>query len=111
MAGPRADCSDPRVRSLSITGNVLQSGNMSGQAESWDLDTIVETLRTRVEHFLARQASEPSRRILIALAGVPGAGKTTITSALLRDLSRRGIDGVVVVPMVQHMLLQPRATS
>lgn len=84
---------------------------MPGKTEPWGLDRIVETLRTRVERLLARQASEPSRRILIALAGVPGAGKTTVTSALMRDLSRRRVDGVVVVPMVQHMLLPTCATS
>lgn len=84
---------------------------MAGQVASWDLDKIVETLRARVEHLLARQAADPSRRILIALAGVPGAGKTTVTSALLRDFAKRGMDSVVVVPMVQHTLLQPRSTS
>lgn len=122
MSGPKmkgsisrpnvAQMNNPRIRRSSITGNVLQSGNMSSkQAGSWDLDRIVKALRTRIELLLARQASNPSQRLLVALAGVPGAGKTAVTSALLRDLSTREIDGVVVVPMVQHMLLQSDSTS
>lgn len=43
--------------------------------------------------------SPPERRIIIALAGVPGSGKSTIAAALLAHLDRIGICDVVVAPM------------
>jgi len=44
--------------------------------------------------------SPPKRRIVIALAGVPGSGKSTIATTLLAHLDRAGIRDVVVAPMV-----------
>lgn len=44
--------------------------------------------------------SPPNRRIIIALAGVPGSGKSTIAASLLAHLKRIGISDVVVAPMV-----------
>jgi tRNA uridine 5-carbamoylmethylation protein Kti12 len=38
--------------------------------------------------------------MLVALAGVPGSGKSTISSALLQELTGRGIQDVAIVPMV-----------
>ncbi|KAJ4374720.1 hypothetical protein N0V83_001795 [Neocucurbitaria cava] len=58
-------------------------------------DTVLQ-LAGRLEALLAQQASE---RILIALAGVPGSGKTTVSQALLAELSIRHIHDVAVVPM------------
>jgi pantothenate kinase len=40
------------------------------------------------------------RRIIIALAGVPGSGKSTIATGLLAHLDRAGVRDVVVAPMV-----------
>jgi putative protein kinase ArgK-like GTPase of G3E family len=54
----------------------------------------------RTENLLSRQATNPSRRMLVALAGVPGAGKSTVSDALVSELAARGIKDVVVVPMV-----------
>jgi putative protein kinase ArgK-like GTPase of G3E family len=62
-------------------------------------DTILD-LERRVEKLLLRQASEPRQRILVALAGVPGSGKSTVSSALVTQLKLRGVQDVVVVPMV-----------
>lgn len=45
--------------------------------------------------------SPPERRIIIALAGVPGSGKSTIAAALLAYLDQIGICDVVVAPMVK----------
>lgn len=54
--------------------------------------------------------SLPNRRIVIALAGVPGSGKSTIAATLLAHLDRIGICDVVVAPMVilnrEHSLTQ-----
>lgn len=67
-----------------------------------ELDKNVAALQCRVESLLERQRSDASGRILVALAGVPGSGKTTVSSALLLSLSKRGMSkqDVVVVPMV-----------
>ncbi|KAL1598563.1 hypothetical protein SLS59_006850 [Nothophoma quercina] len=37
--------------------------------------------------------------MLVALAGVPGSGKSTVSSALLEELASRGIRDVAIVPM------------
>lgn len=54
----------------------------------------------RVETLLSCQTSNPRQRILIALAGVPGSGKSTVSHALLAELQLRDVHDVVVVPMV-----------
>lgn len=67
-----------------------------------DLEANVATLQGRIDRLLEQQKSDARGRILVALAGVPGSGKTTVSSALLASLSRNGKsrDDVVVVPMV-----------
>lgn len=67
------------------------------------LDETASHLCDRIKHLLSRQASCPQQRILIALAGVPGSGKTTISSAVLERLCSQGINDVVVVPMVPYI--------
>jgi len=57
-------------------------------------------LAKRTENLLSRQASDPGRRMLVALAGVPGAGKSTVSDALITELTARGNKDVAVVPMV-----------
>ncbi|KAJ4116999.1 hypothetical protein NW765_010412 [Fusarium oxysporum] len=65
-----------------------------------DLVKTTNKLNDRVERLLTRQKlSGPTRRILIALAGVPGSGKTTISDALIRELKKNGILDVAVLPM------------
>ncbi|KAK7949387.1 uncharacterized protein PG986_010273 [Apiospora aurea] len=66
-----------------------------------DLEKNVATLRGRIDRLLEQQESNARGRILIALAGVPGSGKTTVSSALLASLSESGRsrEDVVVVPM------------
>jgi len=58
---------------------------------------ILDLVR-RVEKLLA---SDSHQRVLIALAGVPGSGKSTVSHALLAELALRGIQDVAVVPMVR----------
>ena len=57
-------------------------------------------LVSQVEKLLERQASDPRQRMLVALAGVPGSGKSTVSHAVLQELANRGIDDVAIVPMV-----------
>ncbi|XP_014554009.1 hypothetical protein COCVIDRAFT_40035 [Bipolaris victoriae FI3] len=63
------------------------------------LPAAILDLVKRTEKLLARQASNPSQRMLVALAGVPGAGKSTVSDALLIELAARGIKDVAIVPM------------
>jgi adenylylsulfate kinase-like enzyme len=72
-------------------------------AKDLTVDTLQDTilnLERRVEELLLRQASEPRQRILVALAGVPGSGKSTVASALVTELKLQGVQDVVVIPMV-----------
>ncbi|KAK8135169.1 nicotinamide riboside kinase [Apiospora sp. TS-2023a] len=66
-----------------------------------DLEKNVATLQGRLDRLLEQQKSDGRGRILVALAGVPGSGKTTVSSALLASLARNGRsrEDVVVVPM------------
>lgn len=69
------------------------------------VDTFQETildLVKRVEKLLLRQATETRQRMLVALAGVPGSGKSTVSDALLAELALRGVKDVAVVPMVSR---------
>jgi putative protein kinase ArgK-like GTPase of G3E family len=61
--------------------------------------TILD-LAQRVEKLLLRQATEPRQRILVALAGVPGSGKSTVSNALVVELRLCGVEDVAIVPMV-----------
>ncbi|KAL6709124.1 hypothetical protein ACN47E_001940 [Coniothyrium glycines] len=63
------------------------------------LPTAIPDLASRIERLLARQKLNPRQRILIALAGVPGSGKSTVSSAVLAELEARRVGDVAVVPM------------
>ena len=65
---------------------------------STDFEQAVAILCLRIQSLLT-QANRPEKRILIALAGVPGSGKTTISAAVLRALPSYGIENAQVVPM------------
>lgn len=69
--------------------------------EAPNVSESVALLCRRVEALIAAKAlTDPGGRVLIALAGVPGSGKSTISSALLQALPAYGIDNVAVLPMV-----------
>lgn len=63
------------------------------------LGTTIDRLQHRVLGLL--NTSPLERRIIIALSGVPGSGKSTIVTALLAQLERAGIRHVAVAPMVR----------
>jgi Mrp family chromosome partitioning ATPase len=74
-------------------------------AKELTIDGLTEpilNLVRRVETLLQRQAADPQQRVLVALAGVPGSGKSTVSHALLTELASRGIYDVAVVPMVRY---------
>lgn len=64
-----------------------------------ELSRIVSSLQKRIDNL--RTFVKAEERIIIALAGVPGSGKSTISGALVQQLRSVGIDDVVVVPMVR----------
>lgn len=71
-------------------------------AKDLNTDGLTETildLVSRIEK-LRRIATNPRQRVLVALAGVPGSGKSTVSHALLQELARRGVSDVAIVPMV-----------
>ncbi|RMZ71160.1 phosphoribulokinase uridine kinase family [Pyrenophora seminiperda CCB06] len=72
---------------------------MANYSDVDTLTTVTLDLVRRIETLLSRQASNPGQRMLIALAGVPGSGKSTISNALLTELASRGIQDAAVVPM------------
>ncbi len=72
-------------------------------AQDLNLSSLTEPtlhLFSRIENLLQRESSNPRQRILVALAGVPGSGKSTVSHALLQELKRRDINDVAIVPMV-----------
>ena len=65
---------------------------------SINLSGAIDVLQDRI---LALRATTPShRRIIVALTGVPGAGKSTIAAGLLVQLQHAGVRDVTIVPMV-----------
>jgi 2-phosphoglycerate kinase len=60
-----------------------------------------ETLLKRLELLILRNAHSPHKRIIIALAGTPGSGKSTISSALTRRFNARNEGKLQIVPMVR----------
>jgi pantothenate kinase-related protein Tda10 len=73
-----------------------------------DLEKTVMMLRDRILRLLERQqSSQKDERILIALSGVPGSGKSTVGAALLREMPRHNINDVCILPMVSITLKKP----
>ncbi|KAK9413419.1 putative Phosphoribulokinase/uridine kinase [Seiridium unicorne] len=70
-----------------------------GSLQDFSLDETIRKLCVRIESLLVRQSLCPQQRLLVALAGVPGSGKSTVSGALIKALFQRGIFDVVVVPM------------
>ena len=76
-----------------------------------ELDKTINTLCDRVQKLLSRHAAYPRERVLIALAGVPGSGKTTVSSAVMERLRSRGVGRIMVAPMVRYPRLMISATE
>lgn len=64
------------------------------------LSSTIDKLQERVLRLL--EITPPERRIIIALSGVPGSGKSTIVAGLLANLSHAGMRDVAVAPMVSQ---------
>lgn len=67
-------------------------------------EATTDLLCGRIECLLTRQNLQPKQRLLVALAGVPGSGKSTVSGTLMAALNQRGVSDVVVVPMVCRLL-------
>ncbi|KAI4937239.1 uncharacterized protein J4E92_001969 [Alternaria infectoria] len=72
---------------------------MPAESKVDGLRAAILDVAKRTENLLSRQATNPGHRMLVALAGVPGAGKSTVSDALVSELAARGIKDVAVVPM------------
>ncbi|KAF3037213.1 putative kinase [Didymella heteroderae] len=72
---------------------------MAKDSKSDGLTETILDLLSHVEKLLHRQAFNPRQRVLVALAGVPGSGKSTVSHALLQELAGRGVNDVAIVPM------------
>ena len=63
-----------------------------------ELLDVLHTMHKRIERL--RETEAASTRVVIALASIPGSGKSTIATALLEHLRLVGHTDVAVVPMV-----------
>lgn len=77
---------------------------MEVESKAATLNLSVDILCRRVAALQERIPRSTRRRILITLAGVPGSGKSTVATALTTSLREKGVENVVVLPMV----LKPR---
>ncbi|KAH8691739.1 P-loop containing nucleoside triphosphate hydrolase protein [Phaeosphaeriaceae sp. PMI808] len=68
-------------------------------AEVDTLQVAILHLAKRIVTLLQRQEANPRQRILVALAGVPGSGKSTVSNVLEAELASRGVQDVAVVSM------------
>ncbi len=59
----------------------------------------IDVLHQRIEAL--RETIGPRHRIIIALAGAPGSGKSTIAAKLLSRLAVNGVHDIAVMPMVR----------
>lgn len=69
------------------------------------MDNSEQILYQRVRALVARYPPSTHRRILIALAGSPGSGKTTISSALQRSFNETNAEQIQIIPMVRVSFL------
>lgn len=51
-----------------------------------------------------RKRSRSDQRVLVAVAGGPGSGKSTLCSRLLQQAQEEGLHDMVAVPMVSYNL-------
>ena len=54
----------------------------------------------RVEALLRDDSLSSQKRIIIAMAGAPGSGKSVISAALVKLFNERNVEQMKVVPMV-----------
>lgn len=73
---------------------------MTVEVVSESVTQVVETLHRRIVDLLQRNSGNPQKRLIIAIAGVPGSGKSTISGALQSLLRSHGVGNLSVLPMV-----------
>lgn len=83
-----------------VSSLFFEALNMAKDVHTDGLNETVLDLAGHVMKLLHCQASNPRQRVLVALAGVPGSGKSTVSHALLEELAGRGVKDVAIVPMV-----------
>ncbi|RFU30152.1 hypothetical protein B7463_g6188, partial [Scytalidium lignicola] len=63
------------------------------------MDAIITTLSERLTKLLEQNPPSSHRRLLIALAGTPGSGKSTISAALAQTCKANGTGNIAILPM------------
>ncbi|KEF55874.1 uncharacterized protein A1O9_07454 [Exophiala aquamarina CBS 119918] len=66
---------------------------------SMSVDQITTVMCQHIASLQDRQIKTPQQRMLVALAGVPAPGKSTIFSALMQKISGHDVKYITVVPM------------
>lgn len=65
------------------------------------MDDFEDQLSNHLERLLKRNALLPHKRLIVALAGAPGSGKSTIASALMQKFNAtHQTQQLQVIPMV-----------
>ncbi|WPH04745.1 P-loop containing nucleoside triphosphate hydrolase protein [Acrodontium crateriforme] len=69
------------------------------QIATHKLKDVVELLRGRIQSLAQNECIPAEQRMLIALAGVPGSGKSTVSAALLQLLQMDGRNDISILTM------------
>lgn len=66
------------------------------------MESIITTLCERLERLIDENPLASGRRILVAFAGIPGSGKTTVSAALMKTFNQKRPGSISVLPMVKQ---------
>ncbi len=77
----------------------IRAGEKGAVAQALNfVEDIRPAMRADIERFLARLEESARRAQVVGITGPPGVGKSSLTSALIRELRQRGVSvGVVAV--------------
>lgn len=75
------------------------------------MSSLISILSQRIELLVEQYKACPQKRILIALAGGPGSGKTTLAAAVAKDYNVSHQEDLQVVPMVRKIKIHNETTN
>lgn len=74
----------------------MEDSSLHKEAEGEQISKLLD----RIAYLRKRSGDE--QRILIAVAGGPGSGKSTLCARLLQEAQKKGLHDMVAVPMVSY---------